>query len=107
MKRKLISLFGAIAVAMFMTFSTTWSSSASAQSVACSGTTCTYGPICVDAWGGCYFYSWRIGSAMLRSFLMCERRKNGTSAICPVPVESIQALRRRLRRRILPGMLQL
>lgn len=64
MKRKLIGLFGVIAVTMFMTFSITWSSNASAQSVACSGTTCTYGPICVDAWGGCYFYSWRIGSAI-------------------------------------------
>jgi hypothetical protein len=64
MKRKLISLFGAIAIAMFMTCSMTWSSSASAQTVACSATTCTYGPICVDAWGGCYFYSWKIGSAI-------------------------------------------
>lgn len=64
MKRKLVGLFGAIAVAVFMTSSMTWSSSASAQSVACSGTTCTYGPVCVDAWGGCYFYSWAIGSAI-------------------------------------------
>ena len=30
----------------------------------CTSTTCTYGPICPDGWGGCYFYTWRIGSAV-------------------------------------------
>ena len=39
------------------------SAAASAQSVTCDATTCSYGPICPDAWGGCYFYTWSIGSA--------------------------------------------
>lgn len=64
MKRKLTSLFGAIAIAIFLTGSATWSSSASAATTSCTATTCTYGPICVDAWGGCYYYSWKIGSAI-------------------------------------------
>ena len=60
MKRMLRGLLGAIGVAMLMM----WSAGASAQTVTCSGTTCKYGPICPDAWGGCYYYYWSIGSAI-------------------------------------------
>jgi hypothetical protein len=37
---------------------------AQAQSFECSGNFCTYGPFCVDAWGGCFYYSWWIGSGV-------------------------------------------
>ena len=60
MKRMLLGLMGAVGVAMLIM----WSASVSAQSVSCSGTTCRYGPICPDAWGGCYWYTWSIGSAV-------------------------------------------
>ena len=40
------------------------SSLASAQEVSCNANFCTYGPICPDAWGGCFFYSWWIGSGV-------------------------------------------
>jgi hypothetical protein len=40
------------------------SSLASAQTVSCNANFCTYGPICPDAWGGCFFYSWWIGSGV-------------------------------------------
>ena len=67
MKRILTGLLGSIGFALLMTGSTgalmTWSTSASAQTVSCTSTTCTYGLICVDAWGGCYNYTWQIGSA--------------------------------------------
>src|SRR5262245_14145116 len=43
---------------------TIWSGNAAAQVVSCNGNFCTYGPFCVDAWGGCFFYSWWIGSGV-------------------------------------------
>lgn len=68
MKRMLRVLMGAIGVAMLMvgggTTLTLWSPNASAQSVSCTTTTCTYGEICPDGWGGCYSISWSIGSAI-------------------------------------------
>jgi hypothetical protein len=67
MKRILTGLLSSIGFALLMTGSTgalmTWSTSASAQTVSCTSTTCTYGLICVDAWGGCYNYTWKIASA--------------------------------------------
>jgi len=59
MKSMLSKLLRAAGVAMLIM----WSAGASAQEVFCDSTTCTYGPICPDGWGGCYFYTWSIGSA--------------------------------------------
>ena len=59
MKRLFRSWWRALGVAALLGLSPV----ASAQSVFCDGVTCFYGPICPDAWGGCYFYSWSIGSA--------------------------------------------
>jgi hypothetical protein len=59
MKSMLSKLLRAAGVAMLIM----WSAGASAQEVFCDGITCTYGPICPDGWGGCYFYTWSIGSA--------------------------------------------
>lgn len=67
MKRAIVGFLGAIGAAMLMMASTgalvVWSTSASAQTTTCTSTTCTYGAICVDAWGGCYYYTWSISSA--------------------------------------------
>ena len=59
MNRLLNRLCRTVGVAMVMGFS----ASASAQTFSCDAFTCSYGPICPDGWGGCYFYTWAIGSA--------------------------------------------
>lgn len=67
MRGMLRGLLGAIGVATLMM----WSAGASAHKTTsepahadCEGTTCYYGAICPDGWGGCYWYEWKIGSAV-------------------------------------------
>lgn len=60
MKRTVRKWLGAVGFAML----SAWSAAGFAQTVSCSGTICSYGPICPDGWGGCYFYTWSIGSAV-------------------------------------------
>ena len=60
MKRMFRRLLGAAGFAIV----TIWSGNAAAQVVSCTANFCTYGAFCVDAWGGCFYYSWWIGSGV-------------------------------------------